>query len=155
MHAPTPPPPLRRDLSFRLFDLSRALRRRFLALAKADGAALSRADWQVLFHVERNEGLSQTRLAQLLEIEPVTLVKQLDRLQHAGLVERRAHPSDRRAHALYLTDRTTPLLDCMHQAAQQVHQEALSELSDEEQALLNRLLLRVRESIATAAGAEG
>src|SRR3954463_4955414 len=106
MLAPATPPPLARDLGFRLFDLSRALRRRFLAIAKSeaaktDGTALSRVDFQALFHIERNEGLSQTRLAQLLEIEPVTLVKQLDRLQQAGLIERRAHPSDRRTHALY------------------------------------------------------
>jgi DNA-binding MarR family transcriptional regulator len=155
MHAPTPLPPLSRDLGFRLFDLSRALRRRFLALAKADGSCLSRVDWQVLFHIERNEGLSQSRLAQLLEIEPVTLVKQLDRLQQAGLIERRAHPSDRRTHALYLTEAATPLLDRMHRIGQTVHEEALSELSSEEQALLNRLLLRVRETVAAAPGTEG
>jgi MarR family transcriptional regulator, transcriptional regulator for hemolysin len=154
MHAPTTPPPLARDLGFRLFDLSRALRRRFLALAKNDGTALSRVDWQALFHIERNEGLSQTRLAQLLEIEPVTLVKQLDRLQQAGLIERRAHPSDRRAHALYLTDMAMPLLDRMHAIGQRVHEEALAELDPEEQAMLSRLLLRVRETIVAGPGGE-
>jgi DNA-binding MarR family transcriptional regulator len=155
MHAPAPQPPLARDLGFRLFDLSRALRRRFLALTKDDGLALSRVDWQALFHIERNEGLSQTRLAQLLEIEPVTLVKQLDRLQQAGLVERRAHPSDRRTHALHLTAEAAPLLARMHRIGQRVHEEALAELNPEEQAMLSRLLLRVRETILAKPGAEG
>lgn len=155
MHAPATPPPLARDLGFRLFDLSRALRRRFLALAKTDGqAALSRVDFQALFHIERNEGLSQARLAQLLEIEPVTLVKQLDRLQQAGLIERRSHPSDRRTHALYLTQAALPLLDRMHAIGQRVHEEALAELNPEEQAMLSRLLLRVRETMGADAGAE-
>ncbi|GIL41159.1 MarR family winged helix-turn-helix transcriptional regulator [Roseiterribacter gracilis] len=155
MHAPATPPPLARDLGFRLFDLSRALRRRFLALAKTDGTALSRVDFQALFHIERNEGLSQTRLAQLLEIEPVTLVKQLDRLQQAGLIERRDHPSDRRAHALYLTDAAAPLLDRMHAIGQRVHEEALAELNPDEQAILSRLLLRVRETIHQTPDVEG
>ncbi|MDB5366948.1 MAG: MarR family transcriptional regulator [Rhodospirillales bacterium] len=154
MHAPATLPPLAQDLGFRLFDLSRALRRRFLALIKDDGIALTRADWQALFHIERNEGLSQARLAQLLEIEPVTLVKQLDRLQQAGLIERRAHPSDRRTHALYLTDDAAPLLDRMHAIGQRVHEEALAELNPEEQAMLGRLLLRVRETIVARPEAE-
>jgi DNA-binding MarR family transcriptional regulator len=146
---------LARDLGFRLFDLSRALRRRFLALAKVDGQVLSRVDWQALFHIEQNEGLSQTKLAQLLEVEPVTLVKQLDRLEKAGLIERRDHPNDRRAHALYLTETAGPLLDRMHAIGRQVHEEALADLDAEEQAALSRLLTRVRATMNSVPTAEG
>lgn len=82
------------SLAFLLGDTSRLLRRRFDARARAFG--VSRAQWQVLFALSRNEGINQTGLADYLEVETITLCRMVDRLAEAGLVERRPDPADRR-----------------------------------------------------------
>ena len=102
-----------RSLGFLLHDVSRLLRRRFDGRARTIG--LTRAQWSVLAHLSRYEGINQTALADILEIEPITLVRQLDRLEAAGWIERRLDPQDRRVRLLYLTDRGRPILERMHE----------------------------------------
>lgn len=97
------------SLAFLVSDVSRLIRRRFDARARALG--VSRAQWQVLFALSRNEGINQTGLAEWLEVETITLCRMVDRLAEAGLVERRPDPADRRAWRLHLTDAAHPLLD--------------------------------------------
>jgi MarR family transcriptional regulator for hemolysin len=72
---------------------------------------ISRAQWAVLMRIDRNEGLKQAELADLLDLQPITLTRLLDRLAESGLIERRADPSDRRANLLYLKPAAKPLLD--------------------------------------------
>ncbi|HEX3338825.1 MAG TPA: MarR family transcriptional regulator [Pseudolabrys sp.] len=72
---------------------------------------ISRAQWAVLVRIGRNEGLKQTELADILDLQPISLTRLLDRLAENGLIERRADPNDRRANRLYLKPAAKPLLD--------------------------------------------
>src|SRR5919205_2079152 len=89
-----------RTLGFLLHDAARLLRKRFEQNAR--GLGLTRSQWQVLAHLAEREGIHQGALAEILEVEPITLVRILDRLQTAGFVERRLHEKDRRVRLLYL-----------------------------------------------------
>src|SRR5260370_31537783 len=81
-------------LGFLLHEVARLLRRRFEQNAR--GSGLTRSQWQVLAYLALNEGINQSGLADLLEIEPITLGRIVDKLQILGLIERRPDPSDRR-----------------------------------------------------------
>src|SRR5258708_21469911 len=81
-------------LGFLLHDVARLLRKRFEQNAR--GSGLTRSQWQVLAYLAKNEGINQSGLADLLEIEPITLGRIVDKLQMLGLIERHPHPSDRR-----------------------------------------------------------
>ena len=88
-------------LGFLLHEVARLLRRRFEQNARDFG--LTRSQWQVLAYLANNEGINQSGLADLLEIEPITLGRIVDRLQARGLIERHPDPSDRRVWLLHLT----------------------------------------------------
>jgi MarR family transcriptional regulator for hemolysin len=72
---------------------------------------MTRAQWAVLFRLDRSEGLKQSELAELLDLQPITLTRLLDRLSDNGLIERRADPNDRRVNRLFLTPAARPLLE--------------------------------------------
>ena len=72
---------------------------------------ISRAQWAVLMRLDRSEGLKQSELAEILDLQPISLTRLLDRLAENGLIERRADPNDRRANRLYLTPAARPLLE--------------------------------------------
>jgi len=86
------------SLGLLLIDTGRLLRKRFEQNVR--GTGLTRAQWQVLKEIYVQEGLNQGALAELLEVEPITVGRLVDRLEQAGLIERRPHPTDRRAFAL-------------------------------------------------------
>jgi DNA-binding MarR family transcriptional regulator len=113
-----------RTLGFLLNDVARLLRKRFDQKARALG--LTRAQWQVLAHLALNEGIHQGALADILEVEPITLVRILDRLQGAGLIERRPHAKDRRVWLLHLTPTARPILDDMRVLGAETREEALA-----------------------------
>jgi MarR family transcriptional regulator for hemolysin len=100
--------PLEREIAFMLKDVARMLG----TYADQQGHILgiSRAQWTVLVRLERNEGLKQSELADVLDLQPISLTRLLDRLAENGLIERRADPNDRRANRLYLTPAARPLL---------------------------------------------
>ena len=139
-----------------LSDSARLLRRRFDARARAHG--VSRAQWQVLFALSRNEGINQAGLADYLEVETITLCRMIDRLQEAGLVERRADPSDRRAWRLYLTAAAHPLLETLRPLGAEVIEEALGGMEPAQRDALHagltalRANLSVKGSVTRAAG---
>ena len=141
-----------RSLGFLLHDVSRLLRRRFDGRARTIG--LTRAQWSVLAHLSRYEGINQTALADILEIEPITLVHQLDRLEAAGWIERRLDPQDRRVRLLYLTDRGRPILERMHELGAETRAEAVAGLSAAEQDALIDTLLRIKANLSTSPAAE-
>ena len=72
---------------------------------------ISRAQWAVLIRIERTEGLKQSELAEILDLQPISLTRLLDRLADNGLIERRPDPNDRRANRLHLKPAARPLLD--------------------------------------------
>ena len=102
---------------------------------------------KVLGHLSRHEGISQARLAELTDTDPMTLVRTLDRMQQDEWIERRADPTDRRAHRLYLREAAKPIMERMWKIADQVRQEALSALSLGEREQLVSLLERVHDAL--------
>jgi len=98
-----------RNLGFLVCDISRLVRRMFNSRARNTG--LTQPQWQALFMISHNPGLNQVTLADLLEIHPITLTQQLDRMQAAGWVERRPDPNDRRATCLFVTAKGRPVLE--------------------------------------------
>src|SRR6185312_9092938 len=92
-----------RNFGFLLKDVSRRQVQRFEEHARALSLTLSQC--RTLVRLSENEGASQARLAMLADVEPMTMVRTLDRMEADGLVERRADPADRRARRLYLTAR--------------------------------------------------
>src|ERR1700704_1991284 len=97
------------EFSFFFNDVGRLLRAHAGQQARKFG--MTRAQWAVLAHLEYAEGLKQAELAELLDLQPITLTRLVDRLCANGLIERRADPSDRRAQRLYLTAQARPLMN--------------------------------------------
>lgn len=142
-----------------IHDVARLLRRRFESRTGDHG--LSAAQWRALVHVAKTEGLPQARLADLLEIEPISVSRLLDRMEEAGWVERRPDPSDRRVRSVYPTDRSRALYDELRHVAVGVYEEALAGLSLSERAALIAALETISanlsdgsSSLCTAAEAE-
>jgi len=100
---------LKRQLVAQLVESSRLLRNYIDHRSKERGT--TRAQWIVLFRLRQNEGLSQVDLADVLELQPISLVRLLDRLVEHGLLERRHDPRDRRANRLFLTAKGRKLVD--------------------------------------------
>lgn len=102
------PHDLEREPLFLLYDVARLMRTR--ADQRARGSGMTRAQWVILAWLELQPGLSQNELANLVEVEPITIARLIDRLEARGLVERRADPRDRRIRRLHLTGRAEPVL---------------------------------------------
>ena len=101
--------PVKREFAFTIMDVARLMKT--YADQRARQFGVSRAQWAVLIRIERNEGLKQSELADMLDLQPITLTRLLDRLADHGLIERRADPNDRRANRLYLRPAAKPVLD--------------------------------------------
>src|ERR1700728_3990668 len=98
-----------REFAFILNDVARLLRT--YADHKAAQFGMTRAQWAVLVRIDRSEGLNQSELAEVLDLQPITLTRLLDKLCDSGLIERRPDPTDRRAKRLYLKAAARPLLE--------------------------------------------
>jgi MarR family transcriptional regulator for hemolysin len=98
-----------REFAFTINDVARLLRT--YADQRARQFGMTRAQWAVLARLEHNEGLKQSELAEMLDLQPITLTRLVDRLCGSGLIERRADPGDRRVKRLYLTPQARPLMD--------------------------------------------
>lgn len=101
--------PSNREIGFTIMDVARMLRT--YADQRARQFGISRAQWGVLVRIDRTEGLKQSELAEILDLQPISLTRLLDRLAANGLIERRPDPNDRRANRLYLLPAARPLLD--------------------------------------------
>jgi DNA-binding MarR family transcriptional regulator len=126
-------------------DVSRLLRRSFDARAR--GIGVTRPQWQVLTTLARNEGVNQGRLAELLDVEPITVCRMVDRLQDSDLVERRADPADRRSWRLFLTAKAQALLAELRPLAEAMLEEALDGIDEAYRALLRDTLERMRANL--------
>jgi DNA-binding MarR family transcriptional regulator len=136
-------------LDFLLADVSRLQRRAFDERARAIG--VTGPQWRLLTTLFRNEGINQGTLAELLEVEPITLCRMVDRLEESGLVERRANPSDRRAWQLYLTPKGLPLIDDLRTMADAQYGVTLDGVTADEQAKLRDTLERMRANLSRKA----
>ena len=140
-------------VGFVLHDVGRLMRKRFEQQAAHLG--FTRSQWLVLLHLAKNEGIHQAGLAEILEIEPITLVRILDKLESRGLVERRQHPTDRRLWLLFLTPDARSVLQPLHAIGEATRAEALAGLSNADRATLLRLLGAVKANLAEACARPG
>ena len=136
------------SIGFVLHDVARLMRKRFEQRSRHAG--LTRSQWHVLAILSKHEGIHQKGLADLLEIESITLVRLLDKMQERGLIERRPHPTDRRVTQLFLTLEAVPLLEVMRSMGNLTRGEAMADFSAEEQQQLFDLLSRMREHLLHA-----
>jgi MarR family transcriptional regulator for hemolysin len=120
---------LKRQLIAQLVESSRLLRNHIDHRAKVRGS--TRAQWIVLFRLRQQEGLSQVDLADVLELQPISLVRLLDRLVEHGLLERRHDPNDRRANRLFLTASGRQLVDDLDSLRDDIATDVLQDLSDD------------------------
>jgi MarR family transcriptional regulator for hemolysin len=136
-------------LPFEIAETAHALRKAFDR--RACGHGVTRAQWKVLFRLERQPGLRQIELADMLDVEPITLSRIIDRLEEAGLVERLADPSDRRAWRLHITALARPLVEKLHAIADEMIAEAFAGIEPPDIEITRKVLGRVRENASHAA----
>lgn len=134
------------NFGFLIRDVSRLSAKNFGRHARELEVTVSQC--KVLAYLQRHEGISQTRLAELTETDPMTLVRTLDRMEQDGWIERRADPEDRRAHRLHLRDAARPVLQRIWKIADQSRAEALGALSLAEREQLVSLLQRVHTRLS-------
>jgi MarR family transcriptional regulator, transcriptional regulator for hemolysin len=118
---------LKRQFISQLVESSRLLRNYIDNRAKGRGT--TRAQWIVLFRLREQEGLSQVDLAEVLELQPISLVRLLDRLVQHGLLERRHDPRDRRANRLFLTAAGRQLVDDLDSLRDSIAENVLQDVS--------------------------
>jgi DNA-binding MarR family transcriptional regulator len=133
------------NLAFELSETARLLRRDFDRRAAELG--VTRAQWRVLVRLSREDGLRQVALAEALDVEPITLCRMIDRLEEAGMVERRADEEDRRAWRIHLTPKAGPLIETLNTIAEDFLADALSGIDAAEQARVRDVLGRVRANL--------
>src|SRR5664279_1948883 len=121
------PQPIKREIAFTIMDVARLLKT--YADQRARQFGISRAQWAVLVRIDRTEGLKQSELADLLDLQPISLTRLLDRLAANELIERRADPNDRRANRLYLKPAAKPLLGQLAELGADMMETVLDGLS--------------------------
>ena len=135
-----------KSLGFAIHDVARLLRWSFDRQSAHLG--LTRAQWSVLAHLSRTDGVQQKTLAQVMDITPITLARHLDRLEVDAWIERRDDPDDRRAKRVFLNAKARPMLDALSTLSQKVRATALQGISAEEEVRFMDVLLRIRENLA-------
>lgn len=133
------------SLSYRISVISRFQRTRFDMRAHTMG--ITRSQWRTIHAISDEEGASQHRIAELIEVGDVTASRLVDRLVDSGWVERRADPGDRRSHRLYLTPLARPLLEQLSKLADDEERLALAGISAEDVATAMSVLEQVAANL--------
>lgn len=133
------------SIGFLLADVSRLLRRTFQD--NLTNSELTQAQARALVYLMRNQGIRQVDLAELLNVQPITLARVLDQLAESGLIERRPDPQDRRAHRLYLLPAADAHIQSIEAVAKVVRSEALAGFNEDEIQALLTALNRVRRNL--------
>jgi MarR family transcriptional regulator, transcriptional regulator for hemolysin len=136
-----------RSFGFLLKDLSRLYTQRFEQRAGALGLTLPQC--KALVHLAQHEGISQIQLADLTDIEPMTLVRILDRMESDGWLERRSDTTDRRARCLYLKSKGKPLVDDIWDLVDLTRREVFAGIPQKQTSLLIVLLEKVRDNFTS------
>jgi DNA-binding MarR family transcriptional regulator len=136
-----------RSFGFLLKDASRLYVQRFDQRARMLGLTLPQC--KAIVHLARHEGISQAQLSELTDIEPMNLVRILDRMETDGWLERRNDPADRRARRLYLKSRARPLLERIGELADATRAEAFAGIPPSQAELLIDLLEKVQSNITS------
>ena len=138
-------PSANNSLFYLLHDATRQLRKHFDR--RATRLALTRPQWRALKATSRQEGLSQTELADLLDMEPIPVARVIDRLEKTGFVERRADPADRRAWRLHLTPRAHGVVDDMEQISSELFRQAQRGISAADMKAMMAMLTRMKDNL--------
>jgi DNA-binding MarR family transcriptional regulator len=117
------------------------------------GLGLTLQQCKVLTYLQRNEGISQVKLAALTDTDPMTLARTLERMEGDGWIERRPDPADRRARKVFLKAPAQALLADIWRVADRARVDAMTGLSAADRAQLMGLLERVRRNLTAALGA--
>ena len=133
-------------LGYLINDTGRMIQRAFDERARVVGG--THAQWRVLAGLRRHPGIRQAPLAELFDVEPITMSRMIDRLQEGGFVERRADPQDRRAWLLYLTQQADPIMDRIRVVADDLHASMIVDLSESELAALRSTLEKIRSNLS-------
>lgn len=141
------------DLLFEINETARAIRRTFDHRAAKLG--ITRPQWRVLARLKREPGLRQVELAERLDMEPITLCRIVDRLEEAGLVERKADPADRRAWRLELTEKAAPVVTKLRSLARDVAAEAMDGIEERDLKTLQARLFEIRSNVARSGDQRG
>lgn len=136
------------DFLFALFEVQRLLR--LYADKQASRYGLTRAQWAVLAKLERTEGLKQADVAELMEMQPITLTRLIDKLCKAGLIERRGDETDRRVNRLYLTKTARPMLVKLAALRGEITRAALADISVPDAHRLVEQLETVKDNVRNA-----
>jgi len=137
----------RRDLKlgFLLHDVSRMRRKAFDQFMKPLG--ITRAQWWVIAHLTRQDGMMQTQLADLLDVGKASLGTLIDRLESAGWIERVADPTDKRAKRIYLARNSQQLLEKMGEYERAFNEQAFRGLTGDDRETLVQLLSVIKQSL--------
>jgi DNA-binding MarR family transcriptional regulator len=144
---------VKRQILAQLVETSRLLRNYIDQRAKSRGT--TRAQWIVLFRLRQQEGLSQVDLAEVLELQPISLVRLLDRLVEQGLLERRHDPRDRRANRLFLTVTGRQLVDDLDGLRDVIAADVLRDIPTEALETSLDVLRDIKERVKGIADADG
>lgn len=139
-------------LGFLIHDAARLIRRNFEQRGSEFG--LSAAQWRLLVRLVKDEGVAQARLAELLEIEPISVSRLLDRMEAGGWIERRQGTSDRRVRMIFPTEKALEAFSKVKAVAGQVYERALSGLSDEERLATVRALRTIVDNLSAGEPAD-
>jgi len=143
-----PAQPVTREIAVNLMDVARMLRT--YADQRARQFGISRAQWVVLIRLDRSEGLKQSELAEILDLQPISLTRLLDRLAENGLIERRADPNDRRANRLYLMPAARPLIEQLSKLGNDMMDIVLDGLDGKANERLLRDLTSMKDNLRAA-----
>lgn len=146
--APPVPAGVGRAFGFLVHDVSRLIKRRFERRARRMGLPITRQQAAVMLNIAANEGVSQTEVAAWLGIEPIALVRMLDKLHEEGLVERRAHPTDRRIRTLWLTASAGLVVERILAINEAIRLEAFAALPPETRDALTDVLAQIKDNLA-------
>lgn len=133
------------NLGFMIQDVGRLMRRDYNRRVQKTG--MTQAQWRAIMMLWRNPGISQARLAEMLEMQPISVARLLDRMQASGLVERHPDPQDRRAVRLFLAAKAEPIRSELCDYGIETRQLALSGISEPERAALMDILFKMRGNI--------
>jgi MarR family transcriptional regulator for hemolysin len=136
-------------IPFEIGETAHALRKAFDRLAV--GLGVTRAQWKVLFKLTRKPGLRQVELADLLDLEPITLCRIVDRLEEAGLVERSRDPEDRRAWRLNVTENARPLIEKLQAVGAELVGQAFAGIDPKDIEITRKVLAHARENAGRCA----
>jgi MarR family transcriptional regulator for hemolysin len=137
-----------REIAFAFSDIARLLKT--YADHRAAQFGMTRAKWAVLARLDRFEGLKQTDLADMLDLQPISLTRLLDGLADSGLIERRPDPDDRRAKRLYLTPAARPLLERLTSLGEDLMETVLAGLDRKDIDALLTSLGTIKENLRQA-----